>query len=60
MIHPCKCTDYNGGQCYNCLNGAHKICEAAKKCKKRNSKILGLVLVFKSKKREAELRGLAE
>lgn len=49
VIHPCKCTDYNGGQCYNCLNGAHRICEAKKKCSKRNAKRPGLLLVFKGK-----------
>jgi len=45
-IHPCKCTDYNGGQCYNCLNGAHRICEAGK-CKKRNAGRIGLTIVAK-------------
>lgn len=24
----CDCTKYNGGQCYNCLNGAHRICDS--------------------------------
>ena len=28
-IYPCKCTAYNGGQCYNCLNGAHYLCAAS-------------------------------
>lgn len=51
MIHPCKCTDYNGDQCYNCLNGAHDICEARKKCKTRKSKQIGLLLVFKGKRK---------
>ncbi len=23
----CDCAKYNGGQCYNCLNGAHDICD---------------------------------
>jgi hypothetical protein len=23
----CDCTKYNGGQCYNCLNGGHDICD---------------------------------
>ena len=23
----CDCIKYNGGQCYNCLNGAHDICD---------------------------------
>lgn len=22
----CDCTNYNGGPCYNCINGAHHIC----------------------------------
>lgn len=49
VLHPCSCTDYNGGQCYNCLNGAHEICEAKgnKKCKKHNSKHLGLKIIIK-------------
>jgi hypothetical protein len=51
MIHPCKCTDYNGGQCYNCLNGCHSICAAGKRCRTRNSKVPGLLLVFKKAKR---------
>lgn len=25
-LFPCDCKQYNGGQCYNCLNGAHRIC----------------------------------
>lgn len=25
-LHPCDCTGYNGGQCYNCLNGFHVGC----------------------------------
>ncbi len=29
----CACTDYNGGQCYNCLNGAHDICKSPDGCK---------------------------
>ena len=24
----CDCTKYNGGQCYNCLNGHHEICDS--------------------------------
>jgi hypothetical protein len=50
MIHPCKCTDYNGEQCYNCLNGAHHICSAPKRkrCKKRMAKIIGLMFVIKN------------
>lgn len=50
--HPCTCRAYNGGQCYNCLNGAHDICTPQRgqhKCNryKRPSKKLGLTLVFK-------------
>jgi hypothetical protein len=26
-IHRCGCTSYNGDKCYNCLNGAHSLCE---------------------------------
>ena len=41
-FYPCTCDDYNGGQCYNCLNGAHRICEGEKPCnlhkKKRGRK----------------------
>lgn len=51
MIHPCKCTDYNGDQCYNCLNGAHDICAARKRCKTRKAKQVGLLLVFKKGKK---------
>lgn len=51
QIHPCKCADYNGGQCYNCLNGAHDICHADKRCKAKASKTPGLMLVFKGGKR---------
>lgn len=43
--HVCNCKAYNGGQCYNCLNGAHRICEDGS-CKKRNAKQLGVRLVF--------------
>ncbi len=28
MATTCDCTKYNGGQCYNCLNGAHHICDS--------------------------------
>ena len=29
----CDCTKYNGGQCYNCLNGGHEICDSGQgKC----------------------------
>lgn len=54
QIHPCKCTDYNGGQCYNCLNGAHKICEAKKRCGKRDSKSIGLRIVEKSQHKQKQ------
>lgn len=53
MIHPCKCKEYNGGQCYNCLNGAHNIC--SKKCRTRNSKQLGVRIVIKSHQPEGKL-----
>lgn len=43
--HPCNCTDYNGSQCYNCLNGFHKGCSS--KCNKKNSKQMGVILIFK-------------
>lgn len=36
MIHPCNCKEYNGGQCYNCLNGAHEFCDGG--CKQKNDK----------------------
>jgi hypothetical protein len=48
MIHPCTCTNYNGGQCYNCLNGAHDICEARPKCGKARDKQVGLPIVVKN------------
>lgn len=44
-IHPCKCKEYNGGQCYNCLNGAHHIC--VKKCKTKTTSI-GLVVTTRT------------
>ena len=47
-LHPCRCTAYNGGQCYNCLNGAHDICSATKKCRQRRDKVLGLPIVVQS------------
>lgn len=28
----CNCKDYNGGQCYNCINGAHNTCSGKHKC----------------------------
>jgi hypothetical protein len=34
----CDCTKYNGGPCYNCLNGAHNICDNGQgKCSKAAS-----------------------
>lgn len=48
MIHPCKCTNYNKDQCYNCLNGAHDICNARKGCKTRRVKSPGLFVVVKN------------
>ncbi len=45
MIHPCGCTAYNGGQCYNCLNGAHNICNAEKRCRVKTAKVCGVVIV---------------
>ncbi len=50
MIHPCKCKYYNGKQCYNCLNGAHDICEAQNRCKVKRSEQVGLILIFKGEK----------
>lgn len=44
--HPCTCTSYNGGQCYNCLNGAHHICEAKRKCGFKTRSV-GLTIVVK-------------
>lgn len=35
QLSPCNCTNYNGGQCYNCLNGAHSICEQKAPCNKK-------------------------
>lgn len=28
----CNCRAYNGGPCYNCLNGGHAICEGTSPC----------------------------
>lgn len=28
----CSCATHNGGPCYNCLNNAHQICLARRKC----------------------------
>lgn len=44
-FHPCTCTDYNGSQCYNCLNGFHEGC--TDKCNKKNAKQMGVKLIFK-------------
>jgi len=49
--HPCTCdAGGNGGQqCYNCLNGAHYICDGDVKCnrhKKRKGRV-GVMLSFK-------------
>ena len=44
-LHPCKCTSYNGGQCYNCLNGAHDICSGTPKCRQARDKVIGLPIV---------------
>ena len=49
MIHPCNCKDYNGTQCYNCLNGAHRICSGKKKCNGKYTGI-GLPIVVKRAK----------
>lgn len=42
-LFPCSCTEYNGSQCYNCLNGAHSICSGKRRCKKSRAS-------YKSKK----------
>lgn len=54
MIHPCTCTNYNGGQCYNCLNGAHEFCDG--NCNQKNSKHLGLQIVIKSQTLDEEIK----
>lgn len=46
-MHHCKCKGYNGGQCYNCLNGAHHICDSKPKCRVKKSKHMGLMVVCK-------------
>lgn len=43
-IHPCGCTIYNGGQCFNCLNGAHDLC--ADSCDTERAKTPGVVVTF--------------
>ncbi len=50
VLHPCKCTSYNGGQCYNCLNGAHNLC--ADGCKTKRSKQIGVMIAVKQSKRK--------
>ncbi len=45
-MHTCNCNDYNGGQCYNCLNGAHENCDT---CKQENDDQLGVLLVYGDK-----------
>lgn len=45
QIHPCNCKEYNGGQCYNCLNGAHKYCPSCSKTE--NDKSIGITIVTK-------------
>jgi hypothetical protein len=37
QIYPCDCKSYNGRQCYNCLNGAHDICEGEPRCNKSSA-----------------------
>lgn len=50
QLHSCTCTNYNGEQCYNCLNGFHKGCsgKGKNKCKKEDAKQMGVKLIFKS------------
>ena len=45
QVYPCKCKNYNQEQCYNCLNGAHDICESRRGCKTARRGI-GLTMVF--------------
>lgn len=33
-LFPCNCKALNGDQCYNCLNGAHSICEQRPRCER--------------------------
>lgn len=44
-FHPCRCTSYNGGQCFNCLNGAHGLCQ---RCGKRSVRNVGLIIQAKA------------
>jgi len=46
-FHPCTCTNYNGSQCYNCLNGFHEGCTGECNKNKINDKHLGVKLIFK-------------
>ena len=47
IFHRCACTGYNGGQCYNCINGAHELCDHTPKCANKNSRQVGVKLVFR-------------
>lgn len=51
-FHPCECVESNGGQCYNCLNGAHHLCSG--RCKKSKSKRMGVLLSFGRKRRRTQ------
>ena len=44
-IHTCGCDSYNGGPCYNCLNGAHELCE---KCMLPNGDVIGFPIEIKT------------
>lgn len=47
MLSPCDCTKYNGGQCFNCLNGAHRICDSGQgECNRTNQYPANLVLYY--------------
>lgn len=50
MLHPCKCKSYNGGQCYNCLNGAHDLCTGG--CKTKRSKQVGVIIIVTKRKKK--------
>lgn len=43
-IQPCGCSEYNGGQYYNCLNGAYDLCRS---CEQPRANIVGLIIVCK-------------
>jgi hypothetical protein len=49
MPHSCDCKNYNGGQCYNCLNGFHRGCDG--RCKKPNARRMGLRIVYAAQRR---------